>query len=75
MDECPNLGKLLNNLEFTLAMENEIMGAILDGGEDPADAATAWLKANGGVLDGWLDGVTAKDGSEGLAAVKGALGL
>ncbi|MEQ9040066.1 MAG: choline ABC transporter substrate-binding protein [Silicimonas sp.] len=75
VDECPNLGKLLNNLEFTLAMENEIMGAILDGGEDPADAATAWLKANGGVLDGWLDGVTAKDGSEGLAAVKGALGL
>ena len=75
VDECPNLGKLLNNLEFTLAMENEIMGAILDGGEDPADAATAWLKANGGVLDGWLDGVTAKDGGEGLAAVKGALGL
>ena len=30
VDECPNVGKLLNNLEFTLAMENEIMGAILD---------------------------------------------
>ncbi len=30
--ECPNVGKLLNNLEFTLAMENEIMGAILDDG-------------------------------------------
>ncbi|NNL35364.1 MAG: choline ABC transporter substrate-binding protein, partial [Silicimonas sp.] len=73
--ECPNVGKLLNNLEFTLAMENEIMGAILDGGEDAPDAATAWLQDNPGVLDAWLDGVTAKDGGDAMAAVKGALGL
>ena len=39
------VGKLLQNLEFTLAMENEIMGAILDDGEEPEDeAAAAWLK-------------------------------
>jgi glycine betaine/proline transport system substrate-binding protein len=75
VEECPNVGALLNNLEFTLAMENEIMGAILDGGEDPADAATAWLQANPGVLDGWLAGVTTKDGGDAMAAVKGALGL
>ena len=75
VEECPNTGKLLNNLEFSLAMENEIMGAILDDGQDPAEAATAWLKANPGVLDGWLDGVTAKDGGDAMAAVKGALGL
>ncbi|NND22352.1 MAG: glycine/betaine ABC transporter substrate-binding protein, partial [Silicimonas sp.] len=73
--ECPNVGKLLNNLEFTLAMENEIMGAILDGGEDAPDAATAWLQDNPGVLDAWLVGVTAKDGGDAMAAVKGALGL
>jgi len=73
--ECPNVGKLLENLEFTLAMENEIMGAILDGGQKPEVAATAWLKANPGVLDGWLDGVTARDGGDAMAAVKGALGL
>lgn len=73
--ECPNVGKLLENLEFTLAMENEIMGAILDGGEKPEDAAAAWLKANPGVLDGWLDGVTARDGGDAMAAVKAALGL
>jgi hypothetical protein len=30
--ECPNVGKFLQNLEFTLAMENEIMGAILNDG-------------------------------------------
>ena len=74
-EACPNIGKLLGNLEFSLAMENEIMGAILDDGEDPDDAATEWLKANAGVLDGWLDGVTTKDGGDAMAAVKGALGL
>jgi glycine betaine/proline transport system substrate-binding protein len=73
--ECPNTGKLLQNLEFSLAMENEIMGAILNDGADPAAAATAWLKANPGVLDGWLAGVTTKDGGDAMAAVKGALGL
>ena len=74
-EECPNVGKLLKNQKFTLAMENEIMGAILDGGEDPNAAATAWLKANADVLDSWLDGVTTLDGGDGLAAVKSHLGL
>lgn len=74
-DACPNVGKLLQNLKFSLAMENEIMGAILDDGADPADAAATWLTANSEVLDGWLDGVTAKDGGDGMAAVKGVLGL
>lgn len=73
--ECPNTGKLLQNLEFSLKMENEIMGAILNDGEDPKDAAAAWLKANPDVLGPWLDGVTTKDGGEGLAAVKTGLGL
>ncbi|KAA3623439.1 MAG: choline ABC transporter substrate-binding protein [Proteobacteria bacterium] len=74
-DECPNVGKLLENLEFTLAMENEIMGAILDDGEEPIDAATAWLKNNPGVLDKWLEGVETIDGNDGLAAVKAHLGV
>jgi len=75
VSECPNVGALLNNLSFTLAMENEIMGAILNDGTDPTDAATAWLKANGDVLGPWLEGVTTKDGGDAMAAVKGALGL
>ncbi len=74
-DACPNVGKLLMNLEFSLAMENEIMAAILDDGEDANDAATAWLSANAGVLDEWLDGVTTKDGGDAMAAVKSALGM
>jgi len=73
--DCPNVGALLANLKFTLAMENEIMGAILNEGQDPDAAAAAWLKANPGVLDGWLAGVTTKDGGDGLAAVKASLGL
>ena len=75
VDKCPNVGKLLTNLEFSLAMENEIMGAILNDGEDANDAAAAWLKANPAVLDTWLAGVTTKDGGDGMAAVKSALGL
>lgn len=70
VEECPNVGKLLTNLEFTLAMENEIMGAILDDGEEPRDAATAWIKANPDVLDTWLDGVTTVDGGDAMAAAK-----
>ncbi len=75
LDECPNVGKLLNNLTFTLPMENEVMAAILDDGEEPADAATAWLKANPDVLATWLDGVTTFGGEDGMAAVKAHLGL
>jgi glycine betaine/proline transport system substrate-binding protein len=56
-------------------MENEIMGAILDGGKEPQVAAGEWLKANPGVLDGWLAGVTTEDGGDAMTAVKAALGL
>ncbi|MFG6560404.1 choline ABC transporter substrate-binding protein [Sulfitobacter sp. 1A15299] len=69
VEECPNLGKFLQNLEFSLAMENEIMGAILDDGEKPEEAAAAWIKANADVLDTWLDGVTTVDGGDAMEAV------
>lgn len=71
--ECPNTGKLLSNLVFSLPMENEIMGAILNDGEDPADAAKAWLAANPAAWEPWLDGVTTKDGGDAKAAVTAAL--
>jgi glycine betaine/proline transport system substrate-binding protein len=71
--ECPNTGKLLSNLVFTLQMENEIMGAILNDGADPRDAAKAWLAANPAAWEPWLDGVTAKDGGDAKAAVAAAL--
>jgi glycine betaine/proline transport system substrate-binding protein len=71
--ECPNTGKLLSNLVFTLPMENEIMGAILNDGADPADAAKTWLAANPMVWEPWLEGVTTKDGGDAKAAVTAAL--
>ena len=73
--ECPNVGKLLKNEVFSLSMENEIMGAILDDGADPQKAAAAWLKKHPDVLAKWLAGVTTIDGKDGLAAVRASLGL
>ena len=71
--ECPNTGKLLSNLSFSLAMENEIMGAILNDGTDPREAAKTWLAAHPDVIGPWLDGVTTKDGGDAQAAVTAAL--
>jgi glycine betaine/proline transport system substrate-binding protein len=75
VEECPNVGQLLKNLAFTLAMENEIMGAILDEGTDPNEAARNWLKQNPDVLGDWLAGVTTFDGGDAEAAVREALGV
>ena len=68
--ECSNVGKLLTNLTFSLEMENEVMGAILDDGTKPNTAAANWLKDNPGVLDSWLSGVTTRAGAPALPAVK-----
>jgi len=73
--ECPNVGKLITNLKFSLPMENEIMGKILNDGMEPDAAAKEWIKANPAAIEPWLAGVTTKDGAEGLPAVKTALGL
>ena len=70
---CPNVGKFLQNLEFTLPMENEIMGAILTDGKDPGVAATEWLKANPDAAAPWLTGVTTFDGGDAAAALTAAL--
>jgi glycine betaine/proline transport system substrate-binding protein len=73
--ECPNVGAFIKNLAFTLPMENEIMGAILDEGADPKDAAVAWLKENPDAVTPWLAGVTTFEGGDAAAAVKEGLGL
>lgn len=71
--QCPNVGKLLANLKFSLDMEGAIMEAIL-AGEDGEEAAMNWLKENPESLSGWLDGVTTFGGDAGLPAVKSSLG-
>ncbi|MFB9222141.1 choline ABC transporter substrate-binding protein [Paracoccus cavernae] len=71
--ECPNVGKFLENLEFTLPMESEIMGKILNDGEEPAKAALSWLKANPDAAKPWLAGVTTVDGGDAQAALDAVL--
>lgn len=72
---CPNVGELLKNLEFSLNMESEIMGSILNDGKDADEAAQQWLKQHPDVLDQWLAGVATVNGKPGLPAVKDELGL
>ena len=72
--ECPNVGALLKNMVFSLQMENEIMGAILNDGAEPQKAAADWLKKHPDTLTPWLAGVTTMDGGDAGAAVKAKLG-
>lgn len=72
-EQCPNVGRLLANLKFTQDMENAIMDQVLSKQASNAAAVKAWLQANPQVLDGWLEGVTTREGGDGLAAVKAQL--
>jgi glycine betaine/proline transport system substrate-binding protein len=74
VSECPNVGKFVSNLKFTLQMENEIMGAILNDGKDAKIAAKDWLKAHPDVVSPWVEGVTTFDGGDANAAVTSVLG-
>ena len=71
--ECPNVGRFLQNLAFTLDMENQIMSAILDEGKEPGPAAKDWLVANPKAATPWLEGVTTFDGGDAQAALNEAL--
>jgi glycine betaine/proline transport system substrate-binding protein len=70
--ECPNLGKLITQIKFTMQMENEIMDGILKGGDMTA-VAKEWLMKNPDSVTPWLDGVTTFDGKDAAEAVKAAL--
>jgi len=68
--ECPNVGQLLKNLQFSLKGEDELMSSILDA-HRPADlAAGDWLKAHPLVVAGWLDGVRTVSGDSALSALQ-----
>lgn len=71
--DCPNLAAFIDNVTFSLAMENEIMGAILNDGKAPDAAARAWLEKNPDMALSWLEGVTTFDGGDAKAAVEKAL--
>ncbi|MGE8388885.1 MAG: choline ABC transporter substrate-binding protein [Pseudomonas sp.] len=70
---CPNTAKLLGNLKFSLEMENSIMAEVVDKKTTFDQAAKAWVKAHPELLEGWLAGVTSKDGGDAKEAVKAKL--
>ena len=74
-EQCPNVGKLLSNMVFTLDNENQIMGYMLDDGMDPQAAAVQLLKDKPELVEAWTEGVSTWDGGDGLAAVKAHLGM
>lgn len=71
--ECPNAAKFVTNLRFTLEMENEIMGAILNDDKDATTAATEWLQAHPDAVKPWLEGVTTFGGEPALEALNSVL--
>ncbi len=73
--DCPNAAKFVNNLVFSLPMENQIMDDILNNNMEAKDAAMKWLKANPDAVKPWLDGVTTFGGGDASAAVQKALGM
>ncbi len=70
---CPGVAKLLDNLTFSLDMENSIMADVVNKKISNAAAVKAYIKANPAVLDKWLDGVKTLDGKDALGAVKAKL--
>jgi choline ABC transporter permease protein len=69
--ECPNVGRLLQNLEFTTRGESEIMNAILNEHVAPDAAARAWIVAHPDVVKGWLAGVLTADGRPAVGGNRG----
>lgn len=69
-DQCPNALKFFQNLRFTPETLSANMQKVLDDNKTGQEVALESLKQNDSILGEWLDGVTAADGSDGLAAVK-----
>jgi len=70
--ECKNVAKFLSALKFTLPMEEELMGLIMDG-MHPMKAAADWVRKNQDVWHVWLNDVTDFYGGSGLLAVENDL--
>ena len=75
LEACPNVGRFLRNLEFSLSMENELMLALRDGETEASDAARRWLSLHPDVLGRWLEGVTTADGEPAIGALRRAWDL
>ncbi|MFI8606869.1 ABC transporter substrate-binding protein [Pseudomonas sp. NPDC077649] len=61
--ECPNLTRLLRNMTFTIAAENQLMSAVLEGNTNRRRVAKAWIENNPQTIAAWLAGVTHQRGT------------
>ncbi|MGC8120221.1 choline ABC transporter substrate-binding protein [Marinobacter sp. VGCF2001] len=61
-EQCPNVATLLDNLEFSLAMEGQVMDMILNQFVPQDRAARHWMHQNPEAVEAWLNGVTHRDG-------------
>lgn len=68
LQQCPNIARLLRNLNFAVADENALMESVLKTG-DPAATARDWMRAHPDKVHAWLAGVETVDGRPGEAAV------
>src|SRR6185437_1929381 len=70
-ETCPNVGRLLRNLKFTVLGESQLMDAILNQHLAPQAAAGKWMQGNPQVVSQWLQGVNTFDGRPALGALRG----
>lgn len=75
VEQCPNAGQLLKNLNFDIDFENAGMGYLINDGMQPKDAGLKAISQNPGKLDVWLENVTTFDGEPALDEVRRKLGL
>ena len=77
VQQCPNVGRLLQNLAFTTRGESEIMRSMIVEHQTPEKAAGDWLVANPAIKADWLRGVHTFDGkaAAGPSGVIPAIGL
>ncbi|GMM87958.1 choline ABC transporter substrate-binding protein [Vibrio fortis] len=73
LSECSNVGQLLQNLEFSLEMENQLMEAILNQNVQPNKAAQQWLNSNPQQVEAWLKNVKTLKGDSAQDAVSAYL--
>lgn len=71
VEQCPNLGRLLQNLEFDVDLENGFMDRILSDKVSAADLAKEWVAKRPDRMDPWLQGVLSFDGRPALDVLRG----
>jgi glycine betaine/proline transport system substrate-binding protein len=62
-EQCPNVGRLLQNLTFTVPGESEMMASLIEQHLPPEAAAELWFTGHRNEVARWLDGVLTASGA------------